>query len=251
MRGLLIAGLVVFAAACIVVVPRPRNPMIPKDCVSWYDGCNTCTVENQQIGACTKKACTNKEAPRCLERDTSTPAVVDNIPANCISWFDGCNTCTVENGQLGACTEMYCERKRSPMCAEYDLERTELTFKIDAQKRACTGVAPQQCLVVNGELFYDQIEGFDFKEGFVAEISVERTLAFPNGIVPADASKYRYKLLKVISMTKAAQILTPIPKNCVTWFDGCNNCSAKDGKLIGCTRKYCEEKAPARCVKYQ
>lgn len=30
-----------------------------------------------------------------------------------------------------------------------------------------------------------------------------------------------------------------IPNNCVTWYDGCNTCSARDGVLQGCTLMMC------------
>jgi len=41
-----------------------------------------------------------------------------------------------------------------------------------------------------------------------------------------------------------------IPRNCVNWFDGCNNCGAKDGKLTMCTEMACEKLAPSKCTKF-
>ena len=41
-----------------------------------------------------------------------------------------------------------------------------------------------------------------------------------------------------------------IPKNCVSWFDGCNNCFVKNGEIRGCTRKFCAEKETPRCQKF-
>jgi len=32
-----------------------------------------------------------------------------------------------------------------------------------------------------------------------------------------------------------------IPENCTSWFDGCNNCIANDGKITACTKKFCYE----------
>jgi len=43
----------------------------------------------------------------------------DTIPINCASWFDGCNTCLVTNGQLGGCTRMMCFREDTPRCLNY------------------------------------------------------------------------------------------------------------------------------------
>ena len=42
------------------------------------------------------------------------------IPANCISWNDGCNTCRVVNGVIGGCTMMMCQQQGSPFCVAYD-----------------------------------------------------------------------------------------------------------------------------------
>ena len=38
------------------------------------------------------------------------------IPQNCISWYDGCNTCRVNNGVIGACTRMMCFQEEEPYC---------------------------------------------------------------------------------------------------------------------------------------
>jgi heat shock protein HslJ len=68
----------------------------------------------------------------------------------------------------------------------------------------CVGVAPQQCMQVktnpDGEytLFYDQIDGFDFQEGYEYEIQV---LVEPVANPPADASALKYTLVEVVSQT--------------------------------------------------
>jgi len=38
---------------------------------------------------------------------------------NCISYFDGCNNCSVKNGKADACTLMYCEKPSEPKCLQY------------------------------------------------------------------------------------------------------------------------------------
>lgn len=40
----------------------------------------------------------------------------NNIPLDCTSWFDGCNTCRVNNGILGPCTRLMCFREERPYC---------------------------------------------------------------------------------------------------------------------------------------
>ena len=45
---------------------------------------------------------------------------VCDIPNNCLTWNDGCNVCSVVEGEtsnaLGVCTEMYCFAQGEPFC---------------------------------------------------------------------------------------------------------------------------------------
>lgn len=72
----------------------------------------------------------------------------------------------------------------------------------------CVGVAPQQCMLVKedpqGEwtMHYDQIAGFDYKEGFGYELLIsEETIDNP----PADASSIRWTLIEVVSMERSLE----------------------------------------------
>ena len=52
-----------------------------------------------------------------------TPPTINNpmiIPKNCMTWFDGCNTCQVNNGQIGGCTRMMCFRMDTPYCTRFN-----------------------------------------------------------------------------------------------------------------------------------
>ena len=40
------------------------------------------------------------------------------VPSDCESYHDGCNTCSIQNGRLDACTEMYCETPKEPRCLD-------------------------------------------------------------------------------------------------------------------------------------
>ena len=42
-----------------------------------------------------------------------------NEMTNCVSWYDGCNTCSVVGGELGACTKLMCFREDTPRCLSY------------------------------------------------------------------------------------------------------------------------------------
>ena len=79
-----------------------------------------------------------------------------------------------------------------------------LLFVVGPALRDCVGVAPMKCLVVNGELFYDEIKGFDYEPGFVYRLEVVRYDAWPDlEEPPLDASRYGYRLIRIISKTRA------------------------------------------------
>ena len=42
----------------------------PKDCESWYNGCNTCQCKDGKIGGCTKMGCPTKKEPYCKKYKT-------------------------------------------------------------------------------------------------------------------------------------------------------------------------------------
>jgi hypothetical protein len=83
------------------------NTNIPKNCISWFDGCNNCVVENGKTTACTLMACETMQEPKCNEfeseeiNDSGTNNTQVSIPQDCVSWFDGCNNCFVESGNIG------------------------------------------------------------------------------------------------------------------------------------------------------
>lgn len=84
------------------------------NCLSYFDGCNTCMVSGGVIGWCTKMFCETPAEPQCLEYERTGMDL-----SGCISYFDGCNNCSVENGRPSACTLMYCETPSEPKCNEY------------------------------------------------------------------------------------------------------------------------------------
>jgi heat shock protein HslJ len=76
------------------------------------------------------------------------------------------------------------------------------TIYIADRLEDCTGVAEQKCMLIKdspeGEwsYFYDQIDGFDYEEGFEYQLRVEvHKVDNP----PADASSVKYILKEVIS----------------------------------------------------
>ncbi len=97
------------------------------NCSSYFDGCNTCFVQSWVVGGCTRMYCATPTEPKCLQYTTGTreqgQGTSDQGPGldltNCVSYFDGCNNCTVKDGKPEACTLMYCETPTEPKCNQY------------------------------------------------------------------------------------------------------------------------------------
>ncbi len=75
----------------------------------------------------------------------------------------------------------------------------------------CEGVAPQKCMLVKDKIvddwttFYDQIEGFDYEEGYEYLLNVKiKTIKNP----PADGSSLKYTLVEVFEKKKTEKPIT-------------------------------------------
>jgi hypothetical protein len=45
---------------------------------------------------------------------------INEIPRGCSTWYDGCNTCQVNNGIIGGCTRMMCFRENPSYCINFE-----------------------------------------------------------------------------------------------------------------------------------
>jgi heat shock protein HslJ len=83
---------------------------------------------------------------------------------------------------------------------------TEKTVFVGPCLVDCVGVAPQKCMLVKESpdseytLFYDQIEGFTYEEGYEYELVVEEEKVENP---PADASAIKWTLVEQVSKTEA------------------------------------------------
>ena len=81
-------------------------------------------------------------------------------------------------------------------------EMNTFTYWVNSQRVPCTGVGPMECLEVRKEgsdtweLFYSQIEGFQYEPGYLFRIRVQEEKLDPS-LVPADASSIKYTLVSV------------------------------------------------------
>ncbi|MBO1519523.1 DUF4377 domain-containing protein [Oceanisphaera pacifica] len=76
------------------------------------------------------------------------------------------------------------------------------TVTVEPEKVDCIGVGPMQCLVVDGNLFYDGIQGFNFESGYEYRLTIEQRRRVNAHTTPADANLYEYHLVEVLSKTK-------------------------------------------------
>ncbi|MDE2786343.1 MAG: DUF4377 domain-containing protein [Chloroflexota bacterium] len=72
-------------------------------------------------------------------------------------------------------------------------------------RQECYGPFRRMCLIVDGGFFYDEIDGFEHEPGYEYRLRIERYDAFPGQKEPPqDAGRYGYRLIEVISKTRAA-----------------------------------------------
>ena len=90
-------------------------------------------------------------------------------------------------------------------CANETAVDCVMEVSVGPELEDCVGSAPMRCLVVDGELFYDDIEGFEHEAGYRYRLRLERYDRWQGQAPPADASKYGYRLIEVVEKARAAQ----------------------------------------------
>lgn len=90
-------------------------------------------------------------------------------------------------------------------CADETDVDCMMEVSVGPERVYCEGSAPMMCMVVDGELFYDDIEGFEHEAGYRYRLRLERYDRWQGQAPPADASKYGYRLIEVVEKARAAQ----------------------------------------------
>jgi len=90
-------------------------------------------------------------------------------------------------------------------CADETDVDCVMEVSVGPELEDCVGSAPMRCMVVDGELFYDDIEGFEHEAGYRYRLRLERYDRWQGQAPPADASKYGYRLIEVVKKARAAQ----------------------------------------------
>ena len=68
----------------------------------------------------------------------------------------------------------------------------------------CYGVGERSCMVVDGFLFYDAIEGFEYEAGYDYRLRIGKYDPWGGEEPPQDAGKYSYRLLEQLEKTPAS-----------------------------------------------
>ena len=78
-------------------------------------------------------------------------------------------------------------------------------------RQECYGPFRRMCLIVEGSFFYDEIDGFTHEPGYEYRLRIERYDAFPGQKEPPqDAGRYGYRLVEVLSKTRAAGAVSEV-----------------------------------------
>ena len=110
--------------------------------------------------------CDTPTEPQCLEYKRTGMDLT-----NCVSYFDGCNNCSVKDGRPDACTLMYCEKPGEPKCTQYATSGTDIT---DFQSCKDAGnpimeTYPAKCVTNDGTTYTETIKEGPGKTACTAE----------------------------------------------------------------------------------
>ena len=93
------------------------NHVIQNQCLDNLECVNIYNEINFETLSLCKERCSINE----FRNENGDCQISDNIiPNNCASWFDGCNTCMInEDGNIAGCTMMYCFTRSTPQCNSF------------------------------------------------------------------------------------------------------------------------------------
>lgn len=240
-----------------------ETPEIPDMCKIWFDGCNTCTREEAgEIMACTEMACVEQKSPECREYFSEQASV----PKNCKVWFDGCNTCSrsEENGEMG-CTLMVCADEQKPECREYFKEQIFCTEEAkecsdgsfvsrNSENNCEFDPCPNERTVKPCTREYMPVCAQppmpECPEGMMcAQVMPEPKTYANKCVMENEGAEFLYEGGCKIEEPQKVEI----PRNCQTWFSGCDSCGVENGKIMECTAEGCstdKPSSPPKCTSY-
>ena len=141
------------------------------------------------------------------------PPEKPDIPVDCVTWFDGCNSCGVENGNIQYCSERFCaaDQMEAPYCSQFlgnDIPGLSRIYEVEPKEKRLPPV-PDDYIVNDGD----------------------RPVSSGDPVLPTPPEP---------------------PAGCERWFDGGNACEVVDGEIEACTEKMCdlENEEEPRCLSF-
>lgn len=98
---------------CLSGFPDRCSP----ECASLVNLVFTNCAPVLNLGDITDKSGFREFHQKCL--DTSNSGGAKDIPVNCALWYDGCNTCSVSNGDINFCSRRMCLTMGEQSCREH------------------------------------------------------------------------------------------------------------------------------------
>mmetsp|Transcript_10446 Transcript_10446/g.31189 ORF Transcript_10446/g.31189 Transcript_10446/m.31189 type:complete len:394 (-) Transcript_10446:56-1237(-) len=210
----------------------PNGNCVPSWCLSWFDGCNTCSASGKVL-ACTEMFCDDVEAPRCLEGEVACPdGLYDSqgncVPSSCAQWFDGCNNCK-NDGKALFCTRKACVVYEESKCM--DEEEPKGGGLVDEYGNE----VPAGC-----ESWFDGCN--------TCTVNAEKGILGCTKVFCASPGR-AYCADEEPEGGIVDEYGNAVDPGCDTWFDGCNTCTVnEDEGEMACTRKFCAEPGKAYCA---
>ena len=336
MKKLLLALLSAGALSLLFFATPAEAARCPKNCVSWFDGCNTCGCKNGRTTFCTRKFCKRKARPRCLKYAKPTLTCRNlrcRAPRRCrmVSGKPRCYCPPVRRirckpgyslafKSVGGCRVAYC-KKRTLSCKNVRCPKFRYCQMYRGKPRCvCRKVAIRcqrgytvayrsisgcrvpyckkqlscktvrcpkyrSCKMIGGKpLCVCTKLAIRCQRGYTVAYKTINRCRIPYckkstlSCKTVRCPKYRYcKVLggkprclcrrvaircapgytvayKRVSgcrvpYCKKRPTVKACPRGCKVWYDGCNTCMCRNGRIAGCTKRYCVRKGRAYCKK--
>ncbi len=110
-----------------------------------------------------------------------------------------------------------------------------LEVTVGPARLACYGAFRQLCHIVDGEFFYESIDGFDYEPGYTYRLRVRRYDRWlGRDEPPQDVGRYGYRLVETISKTHAEGRVSEVTVGPVWGLcpDGYATCIQVDGEVL-------------------
>lgn len=254
-----------------VSIPEPTPSEPPTD-THKTDFCSTSSIQLCRM-ICPDPVCNSNQ---CALRSGSCCdyTCVDNIqghrrsqniPQNCASWYDGCNTCQINtDGSIGGCTMMMCFTTNTPECRSYySTPYLTPTLSPPPTQLSSNCLHDSDC---SSNKFCRQISATDLNKncvdysslnsqcgGYVAPYMISRCrpgLECVNvmGLMIADAPGICKEPCNNNNIRDSYG--NCVDHNCRSWYDGCNTCLVNSNRLLSCTEQYCNNRESPRCLSF-